>query len=67
MTKPLSPRAQKLLNQLVEDYSSTLPPAERVLKVEARASYIYNLFRGNYSFSGKDYNEVFEYLCKLEK
>lgn len=66
----LSKDAQDLLNQLVNDYSSTLPVEERKFNIKNRAAYIYNLFRANipkYSFSSKTYTELFEYFCNYKE
>ncbi len=64
-TKPLSPATQKLLNQLVSDYTNKMKLEDRgIFDIKDRANYIYNLFRGNYDFSSAQYNELFEFLCK---
>lgn len=53
--------ADKLLNKLVQDYCSKLPPEERGFKKENIPAYLYNLFNGNYQYS---YN-TFKDLMKL--
>lgn len=55
--------ASELLNKLVLDLKSKLPPEERVYNKKDNASLIYNLFRGNYEFSYKQYKEVYDALC----
>jgi len=59
----LSAGASELLNKLILDLKSTLPPEERVYNKKDNASLIYNLFRGNYDFSYKQYKEVYDALC----
>jgi len=59
----LSAGASELLNKLVEDLRSKLPPGERDFDKKDNASLIYNLFMGNYEFSYKQYKEVFDALC----
>ena len=59
----LSAGAYGLLNKLILDLKSKLPPEERVYENKDNASLIYNLFRGEYDFSYKQYKEVFDALC----
>ena len=59
----LSAGASELLNKLVLDLKSKLPPEERVYNKKDNATLIYNLFKGNYSFSYKQYKEVYEAIC----
>ena len=59
----LSAGASELLNKLILDLKSKLPPEERIYNKKDNASLIYNLFRGNYDFSYKQYKEVFDALC----
>ena len=59
----LSAGASELLNKLVLDLKSKLPPEERVYNKKDNASLIYNLFKGNYEFSYKQYKEVYDALC----
>ena len=59
----LSAGASELLNKLVLDLKSKLPPEERIYNKKDNASLIYNLFRGNYKFSYKQYKEVYDALC----
>ena len=59
----LSAGASELLNKLVLDLKSKLPPEERIYNKKDNASLIYNLFRGNYDFSYKQYKEVYDALC----
>lgn len=59
----LSAGASELLNKLVLDLKSKLPPEERIYNKKDNASLIYNLFRGNYEFSYKQYKEVYDALC----
>jgi len=54
--------ARKLFNKLVYDLKSKLPEKERVYDKSDNASLIYNLFNGGYSYSYKQYKEVFDYL-----
>lgn len=56
----LSPNTYKLLNTLIADLKSTLPPEEQIYKDADNKVLIYNLFRGNYHFSYSQYIE----LCK---
>jgi hypothetical protein len=59
-------KAEKLLERLVNDYGSLMPPNERVFKKEAASSYIYNLFIAEkYKFSSDDLKYLFELI--LEK
>lgn len=67
-TKPfgnvlLSAGASEFLNKLMLDFKSKLPPEERIYNKKDNASLIYNLFRGNYEFSYKQYKEVYDALC----
>lgn len=59
----LSAGASELLKKLVLDFKSKLPPEERIYNKKDNASLIYNLFRGNYEFSYKQYKEVYDALC----
>lgn len=59
----LSAGAYVLLNKLILDLRSKLPPEERVYNKKDNASLIYNLFRGEYQFSYKQYKEVHDALC----
>ena len=59
----LSAGAYGLLNKLILDLKSKLPPEERIFNEKDKASLIYNLFRGNYDFSYKQYTEVFDAIC----
>lgn len=63
----LSPDAYKLLQKLVDDYSSTFPKEQRMFKPEASAAYIWNLFNGKYNFSFEAHKEVFEFLKQNRK
>lgn len=56
----LSDGASDLLNKLVLDFKSNLPPEERVYNKKDNVSLIYNLFKGNYAFSYNQYKEVYE-------
>ena len=58
----LSASAYELLNKLVLDLKSKLPPKERVYLVKDNASLIYNLFIGGYEFSYKQYKEVYDFI-----
>jgi len=59
----ISHRAQVLLDKLVKDYSDKLGPNDcHCFKPEDSAALIYNLFRGNYEFSAKEFKELFNYL-----
>ena len=55
-------KAEKLLNKLIQDYGSGLPPEERVFKQEDVPAYIYNLYRGNYEFSYDDFKKLMELI-----
>jgi hypothetical protein len=63
--KILSKGAQKLLDQLVEDYGGGLPADERKFDIKDGPKYIYNLFRGSYEFSYKQYEELYNYLIPI--
>lgn len=58
----LSSGAYDLLNRLVLDYKSILPPEARVYHPKDNASLIYNLFKGKYNFSYKQYKELYIFL-----
>lgn len=60
----LSPKAQKLLNLLVKDFSSRMPIEERVYEKKWATSYLYNLFNGNYDYSSSQFNEIYKFLTK---
>jgi hypothetical protein len=60
----LSKGAYKLLNKLVLDLNSKLPPEERVYSKKDNASYLYNMFVGGYDYSCAYYKEVYEFLNK---
>lgn len=61
----LTPRAQKLLDQLVQDFGTPgMLPEERVFKKENASAYIFNLLRGNYQWSVTVYQELFNFLTK---
>jgi hypothetical protein len=58
----LSNGAYKLLNKLILDLNSKLPPNERVYRKQDNASLMHNLFIGNYDFSYKYHKEVYTVL-----
>ena len=60
----LAPSTRKLLKKLINDYNSSLEPARRFFRVEDGPAYIYNLFRGKYTFSAKQYKEIYRYILK---
>lgn len=55
-------KAEKLLNKLIQDYCSGLPPEERIFKSKDVPAYIYNLYRGNYEFSYEDFKKLMELI-----
>lgn len=58
-------KAEKLLNKLIQDYGSGLPPEERVFKKKDVPAYYYNLFNGKYEFSYKDFKELVDHINHL--
>lgn len=59
----LSADAYELLNKMILDLKSKLPPEEQVYNKKDNVSLIYNMFRGNYEFSYKQYKDVYDALC----
>ena len=57
-------RAEELLESLVADYSVTMPESERVFDRGRIASYVYNLFRGNYRFSFSDFKQLVQLMTE---
>ena len=63
----LEPSTRKLLKKLVNDYCSQLEPKRRFFRLEDAPGYIYNLFQGKYTFSAKQYKEIYRYIIKRSK
>ena len=55
-------KAEKLLDKLIQDYGSGLPPEERVFKKQDVSAYIYNLYRGQYEFSYDDFKKLLQLI-----
>lgn len=60
-----------LLDKLVNDYGSGLPPHERVFKEKDVPAYIYNLYNGSYEFSYDDFKNLLKLIkeksiCKTD-
>jgi hypothetical protein len=60
----MTENSKKLLDRLVDDYSKTLPKEQRKFDKKNGSSYIYNLFRGKYNFSYKEFREIFNFLIQ---
>lgn len=63
----LTKGTKQLLDQLVNDYGSGLPSNERIFEIKSIPAYIYNLFRGQYEFSYKQFQELLDYFDYLKK
>lgn len=55
-------KAEKLLNKLIQDYGSGLPPEERMFKSKDVPAYIHNLYKGNYVFSHEDFKKLMDLI-----
>lgn len=60
----LSESSYNLLNKVMEDLYSKVIPSRRIYKREDNSLIIYNLLKGNYACSGRQYKEIFETLTK---
>ena len=62
----LSYESYNLLEKLILDLYIKLPPEKRIYNKKDNPTLIYNLFTGNYSFSYKQYKEIYNALLNLE-
>lgn len=62
MNSQVNKGVEKLLNKLVQDYGSGLPPEERYFKKKDIPAYIYNLYNGNYQFSYNDFKQLIKLM-----
>lgn len=63
----LTKGTKQLLDQLVNDYASGVPKDERKFNINCIPAYIYNLFKGQYEFSYKQFQELLAYFDHLKK
>lgn len=64
MEGKLSKKSYLILNSIVLDLKSTLPPSLKVYNKKDNEAIIYNMFKGDYKFSFNQYKEIINFLYK---